>query len=310
MPLDAAGPVADTLVGVTGVLFVGGALIFAAVMLLLWPRRRAARAAVRAARAGCSAAASPFRVVLLGRCSLQRAPRRRARRRRAPAGRAARRRHRAHVVVGGALPRPGRRRDIVPPTSCTLPVGRPVHLALASADVIHSFWVPALAGKMDMVPGRVNHLVLQADAAGRARAAQCAEFCGEQHARMALHVVAQPPAGFDAWLARRRAGARAPATPLAARAAATPFVAQRCAACHTVRGVRPLRAPRRRARPDARRQPRAPRRRHAAATTPRHAARWIADAQQLKPGARMPSYAHLDARHAGRARRPTWRSLQ
>ncbi len=81
-----------------------------------------------------------------------------------------------------------------------IPVGRPVALRLTSADVIHSFWVPALAGKMDMLPDGTNTLVLQADEPGEHRA-QCAEFCGLLHARMELRVVAETAERFAAWVA-------------------------------------------------------------------------------------------------------------
>lgn len=81
-----------------------------------------------------------------------------------------------------------------------LPVGREVELRLTSADVIHSFWVPELGGKVDMMPGRVNTLVLQADAAGEHQM-RCAEFCGLEHARMMMPVVAEDAADFDDWLA-------------------------------------------------------------------------------------------------------------
>lgn len=81
-----------------------------------------------------------------------------------------------------------------------LPVGEPVALTLLTDDVIHSFWVPELGGKMDMIPGRRNVLVLQADEVG-AYVSRCAEFCGLEHARMELDVVAQSRADFDAWLA-------------------------------------------------------------------------------------------------------------
>ena len=104
---------------------------------------------------------------------------------------------------------PASGRDITLANELHLPVDRPVWLGLNSQDVIHSFWVPALAGKVDMVPGRVNHLLVQAGQAGVYRG-QCAEYCGEQHARMALHVVARPPAEFDAWLAAQARPARAP----------------------------------------------------------------------------------------------------
>jgi cytochrome c oxidase subunit 2 len=86
-----------------------------------------------------------------------------------------------------------------------IPAGRPVRVRLTSADVIHSFWVPRLAGKMDVIPGHERQLVIQADAPGRFRG-QCAEFCGPQHALMAFWVVAVPPAEFDPWLAGLRPG--------------------------------------------------------------------------------------------------------
>jgi cytochrome c oxidase subunit 2 len=84
-----------------------------------------------------------------------------------------------------------------------LPVGRPVNLQLSSADVIHSFWVPALAGKVDMLPDYTNTLVLEADEPGQHRS-RCAEFCGLQHTTMVLTVVAEPGERFDAWVAGRR----------------------------------------------------------------------------------------------------------
>ena len=79
-----------------------------------------------------------------------------------------------------------------------IPSGEPVRILLASEDVIHSFWVPALHGKLDLIPGVVNTLTLQADKPGTYRG-QCAEFCGAQHAHMAMVVIAQPRAEFDAW---------------------------------------------------------------------------------------------------------------
>lgn len=86
-----------------------------------------------------------------------------------------------------------------------LPVGREVVFELTSADVIHSFWVPSLGGKVDMMPDRVNTLVLQADEAGE-HTMRCAEFCGLEHARMMMPVVAEDPADFEAWLAARVPG--------------------------------------------------------------------------------------------------------
>jgi cytochrome c oxidase subunit II len=84
-----------------------------------------------------------------------------------------------------------------------LPVGRPVRLRLTSADVIHSFWVPALAGKLDLLPDTVNTLELRADEPGR-HLSICAEFCGLRHADMRMVVVAEPADQFAAWLAGRR----------------------------------------------------------------------------------------------------------
>ncbi|WP_432378342.1 cytochrome c oxidase subunit II [Duganella sp. P38] len=126
--------------------------------------------------------------------------------------------------------------DIVLANEIRLPVGQPVYLGLSSADVIHSFWVPALAGKVDMVPGRLHGMTLQADRAGVYRA-QCAEYCGEQHARMALHVVAQSPDEFRAWLAQQAAPARTAGLTGQVAAGQRAFAQQRCGACHTVRSV-------------------------------------------------------------------------
>jgi cytochrome c oxidase subunit 2 len=84
-----------------------------------------------------------------------------------------------------------------------LPVGRPVNLQLTSADVIHSFWVPELAGKLDLLPDGTNTLVLQADQPGR-HTSRCAEYCGLEHTRMVLTVVAESEERFAAWAAERR----------------------------------------------------------------------------------------------------------
>lgn len=114
-----------------------------------------------------------------------------------------------------------------------LPVGRTVAFALTSPDVIHSFWIPGLAGKMDMIPGRTNVLVVRATRTGTFRGV-CAEFCGLSHARMAFDVVAMEPGDFDRWL---EALARpAAATSQAGRDA---FGMQGCDGCHAVRGHYP-----------------------------------------------------------------------
>jgi cytochrome c oxidase subunit 2 len=169
-----------------------------------------------------------------------------------------------------------------------IPAGRPVYLALDSADVIHSFWVPQLAGKMDMVPGRLQHLLLSADRPGTWRG-QCAEFCGEQHARMALHVVALAPADFDAWLVAQAHPAR-PAATARQEAGRQAFLANRCDACHAVRGV----TAETRLGPDLTHV--GSRQWLAAGTLPNEAqarSDWVAHVQRIKPGARMPSYERL-----------------
>jgi cytochrome c oxidase subunit 2 len=169
-----------------------------------------------------------------------------------------------------------------------IPAGRPVYLALDSADVIHSFWVPQLAGKIDMIPGRQQHLLLSADRPGIYRG-QCAEFCGAQHARMALHVVALAPAEFDAWLAAQARPALAAGTPRQ-QAGQQAFVAHRCDACHTVRGVTGSS----RLGPDL---THVGSRLHLAAGTLANSQQgrleWIAQVQRIKSGARMPSYERL-----------------
>lgn len=185
---------------------------------------------------------------------------------------------------------PATGQDITLANELHLPVGRPVWLGLNSSDVIHSFWVPALGGKMDMVPGRVGHLLVQADESGTWRG-QCAEYCGEQHARMALHVLAKPAAEFDAWLAAQARPAAAPASALLARGREA-FLAQRCNACHAVRGV----AEESRLGPDL---THVGSRLYLGAGTlanqPGNMAKWVAHTQTVKPGARMPSSPDMDA---------------
>lgn len=171
-----------------------------------------------------------------------------------------------------------------------LPAGRPVHLGLASEDVIHSLWAPALGGKMDLVPGRTNRLVFTATEAGVWRA-PCAEYCGAQHARMALTVVVMPEADWTRWLA---AQARPAADEVPAQAEGREAFVRHCGGCHVVRGVTagpglPVTLG-----PDLTHV--GSRLHIAAGVLPngREAlARWIADPQAFKPGARMPGFAHL-----------------
>ena len=183
---------------------------------------------------------------------------------------------------------PARGIDVVLANEIHLPVGRAVTLGLTSNDVIHSFWVPALAGKIDMLPGRVHQLRRQADRPGVYRG-QCAEFCGEQHARMALHVVAQTPEAFERWLQAQNQPAEAPHEAIAQRGAQV-FAEQRCTACHSVRGLGPVAS----IGPDLTHV--GSRLHLAAGTLPMSAASlrdWIAHPQTANPGARMPSYERL-----------------
>ncbi|MGX5733300.1 cytochrome c oxidase subunit II [Bosea thiooxidans] len=170
-----------------------------------------------------------------------------------------------------------------------IPVGREVELALASADVIHSFWIPSLGGKTDMIPGRTNRHRLRAERAGTYRG-QCAEYCGGPHALMALEVVAMPQADFDAWLAGRERPS-APSSDMPRRGAGI-FIAAGCGACHAVDGTDASGT----IGPDlsrfgARRDLAA----GAAPNTPDDVARFLADTQAIKPGNLMPSFANLDA---------------
>jgi cytochrome c oxidase subunit 2 len=115
-----------------------------------------------------------------------------------------------------------------------IPVGEPVRFNLTSPDVIHSFWVPALAGKVDVIPGRSNFLWLEADKPGVYRG-QCSEYCGRQHAEMAFSVIAEPRPEFEAWRATQRTPAPKPKTAELQNGLAH-FV-DRCGKCHSVRGT-------------------------------------------------------------------------
>ncbi|MES2035382.1 MAG: cytochrome c oxidase subunit II [Pseudomonadota bacterium] len=167
-----------------------------------------------------------------------------------------------------------------------IPAGRPVVFELESADVIHSFWVPRLGGKEDMIPGRRNILRLQADAPG-VYGGQCAEYCGGPHALMGLVVVAHAPREYEAW--KRAALAPAPAAALPSRGAEV-FEASGCGACHTVRGT----AANGLAGPDLSHV--GARRTIGGGILPTNQgtlAGWISDSQAIKPGNRMPAYPVL-----------------
>jgi cytochrome c oxidase subunit 2 len=164
-----------------------------------------------------------------------------------------------------------------------LPIGVPAHIVLKSNDVIHSFWVPNLAGKEDLIPGRINDIELLPEKAGIYRG-QCAEYCGAQHAHMALDVTVEPRAAFDAWRFRQLAPAPAPTTPLAI--AGYNYVTTReCSVCHNISGT-PASG---QIAPDLTHL--ASRRSIAAGTYPMdrgHLYAWVADPQGAKPGNHMP----------------------
>ena len=170
-----------------------------------------------------------------------------------------------------------------------IPVGEPVTFELESADVIHSFWIPRLGPKLDMIPGRRNILRLQANEAGT-YGGQCAEYCGGPHALMGLVVVAMPRAEFDAWRAREAASAAAPTGALAVQGMAV-FQDYGCGACHVVRGLEGATGL---AGPDLTHV--AGRRTIGAGILPNNRgtlAGWIADSQGIKPGNRMPAYTTM-----------------
>jgi cytochrome c oxidase subunit 2 len=163
-----------------------------------------------------------------------------------------------------------------------LPAGRAAVLILEGPDVIHSFWVPQLGGKRDVIPGRVNRLSFTPDTPGE-YLGQCAEFCGTAHANMGLRVIVDAADAFERWLAAERAPALQPASGPAADGAAV-FAASACVGCHTVRGVSAGVLG-----PDL---THFGRRKTLAAgllpNTPDNLTAWILDPQRLKPGAKMP----------------------
>lgn len=167
-----------------------------------------------------------------------------------------------------------------------IPVGASVKITLRSDDVIHSFWVPNLHGKKDLIPGQDNTFYIAADRPDTFRG-QCTEFCGLQHAYMALFVVAEPKEQFARWIATQRRPAPAPAND-AARRGQQVFLSQGCPACHTINGTAAAGT----TGPDlthiagrlsigAGRLP----------NTRGNRAGWIVDAQTQKPGNRMPRIA-------------------
>lgn len=186
------------------------------------------------------------------------------------------------------------RHDFATANEIRIPVGTAVDLTLRSADVIHSFWVPSLAPKLDMIPGRVNRLVIAAGQAGEFRG-QCAEYCGAPHARMALFVIATSTDDFEAWTTRQRQAATSPQT-AEARRGERAFAEHGCGTCHAIRGTGHVGT-------------RGPDLTHVAdrvslgagtlRAAPGAMAAWIVGSQHVKPGNLMPDFAMLPADELG-----------
>ncbi len=173
--------------------------------------------------------------------------------------------------------------DAVTANELHIPVRTPVLVRATTDDVIHSFWVPSLNRKIDLIPGQVNTVELDADRTGSYRG-QCTEFCGLQHAHMALVVVAQTPSAFRAWLAQQARPA-APATGALERLGEQLFLSGACSSCHTLRGTSAGGF----VGPDLTHV--ASRQTIGALTlpnTPSTLASWITDSQSVKPGNQMP----------------------
>jgi cytochrome c oxidase subunit 2 len=165
-----------------------------------------------------------------------------------------------------------------------IPVGKPVLLRLRSVDVIHSFWVPELAGKMDLIPGRTNTMWLQADQPG-VYLGLCAEYCGDQHAKMQFVLVAEPEREFTAWLERQQQPAPIPEQGSLEFEGQQIFLGSGCVYCHNIEGTNASGT----VGPDLTHI--ASRRSLGAgilANNPGNLAGWIVDPQRIKPGNQMP----------------------
>lgn len=179
--------------------------------------------------------------------------------------------------------------QVVTANELHLPVGRPVNIRLETRDVMHSFWVPALHGKVDLIPGHSNYLRIEAAEPGEYWG-QCAEYCGAEHARMRILVVAQMPDEYEAWLDAQRQPAREPTTD-AAKAGQKIFLTGPCAMCHTVRGTQAGGT----VAPDL---THIGSRQMIAANCYRnndaYLEAWITHAQSLKPAAEMPNFTYFN----------------
>jgi len=185
-------------------------------------------------------------------------------------------------------PAEGEKPEFSTANELVVPVGRPVTVSVTAADVIHSFWIPNFGGKIDMIPGRINRLNFTAERPGIYRGV-CAEFCGDQHARMAFDVVALEASAFDAWRTQQARPAQEPELPLLARGRDL-FRTGGCGSCHVVRGTQASGQ----FGPDLTHV--GSRRSIGAGQFPNNIgtlAGWIANTQHIKPGVRMPSYGSL-----------------
>ena len=219
--LNPAGPDAAVIAEITWVLFAGGAAVFVLVMAL------AAWAVVKpppwlARRGAIVVGGIAFPAIVLLALLVYTLLRANALSAGEPALRVEVTGHQwwwriAYLTDDGAV-------DFVTANELRIPVAQPVEIRLRSADVLHSFWVPSLAGKLDLIPGKDNRLVLAASRAGIFRG-QCAEYCGGPHAQMAFYVVATQ--GFEEWRARQRPPA----------AASNDLFNARCGVCHALRGT-------------------------------------------------------------------------
>lgn len=173
--------------------------------------------------------------------------------------------------------------QIVTANDIHIPAGRTVHLVLTTQDVLHSFWVPELTGKTDLISGRTNSMTVQADHPGVYRG-QCAEFCGLQHANMAFYVIAQSPSDFQQWLSTETAAPTSSRDPTLLRGQQV-FESAACSACHTIRGT----TARGTVGPDL--SDFGSRQSIGAGTLPNtrgNLGGWIVDSQTIKPGNLMP----------------------
>lgn len=180
-------------------------------------------------------------------------------------------------------------RTFVTANELHVPVGRPVVAKLQSPDVIHSFWVPNVHGKKDLIPGQESLIQFRVDRAGTYRG-QCAEFCGFEHALMALHVIAVPEADYEQWTQAQRQSAPEPTTAETQRGRQV-VLTSTCGMCHAIQGT----TAQGRVGPELTHI--ATRPSLAAGTlpnTPQHLAAWILDPQRFKPGVNMPANALSD----------------